>query len=101
MIFIKYIFLYIHIKLYIIYRNVIMDELKINNDEINDLYVKSILEDGIYIEINELGPDIDNVILNKLKNKYENRCISTGFVKQGSIKIIKKSEGMIKTTNFK
>ena len=62
-----------------------------NNMEVE--YLKCLLKQQVVIEPHELNKDINNTILNKLKKEVENKCIAEGYVKEGTIKIIKKTMG--------
>lgn len=43
--------------------------------------------------------NVDKLILKKLKNIHENKCCSHGFVKENSVKIIQRSQGIIKNND--
>ena len=45
----------------------------------------------ISIKISKITKNINNIILNKLKNTLENKCMENGFVEKDSIKILKRS----------
>lgn len=48
-----------------------------------------------------LNKDIDNLILIKLKEKYENKCSENGFIIEDSIEINKRNMGKIVTISNK
>ena len=54
----------------------------------------------VNILISELSTDIDNIILNKIKNKYECKCTKYGLIKKDSIQIINRSSGISKNEHF-
>ena len=54
----------------------------------------------VNILISELSTDIDNIILNKIKNKYECKCTKYGLIKKDSIQIINRSSGVSKNEHF-
>lgn len=47
----------------------------------------------------DLNKDIDNIILNKLKNKYEGLCKDDSYILKNSINILKRSLGRIETND--
>ena len=44
--------------------------------------------------------DVNEIILRKLKNKVEGKCISDGYIKEESVKIISRSLGMLLNHDF-
>ena len=48
----------------------------------------------------ELNSEIDNVLLDKLKESIENKCIKEGYVVPNTIKIIKRGLGTVLTSHF-
>ena len=61
-----------------------------NND---DIYIKSILTDKIYLNFNEVNKNILNILEMNLKSNNEGKCINEGYIKNNSIKIISYSTG--------
>ena len=59
------------------------------------IYNKIIKLKEIYINYSHIDKNINTKLLNILKNDIENRCITEGFIKNNSIKIIKNSSGLI------
>lgn len=59
------------------------------------IFVKSLLRDKVKIKPANLTPDIENVILQILRDKYEGRCSYHGYVRSGSIVIDKCSTGYV------
>ena len=53
----------------------------------------------LYIKNEHLNKDIDNIILQKLKEKVEGICNKQGFIIHNSVSIIKRSMGEIITNN--
>lgn len=54
------------------------------------------------LKANEI-PDsrnIDEILLNKIKDKMGDKCIQTGYVKKDSIKILERSIGKINSAHF-
>jgi hypothetical protein len=66
----------------------------------NLLFKKVKIYTFVNILISELSTDIDNIILNKIKNKYESKCTKYGLIKKNSIKIISRSSGISKNEHF-
>lgn len=57
------------------------------------MYLRRTLQAIIDIKPSELGADTYNIILNKLRRKFEGHCITEGYVKNDSIKLITFSLG--------
>lgn len=68
----------------------------------DSIYCKNILNEKVGILPSDLDTrkNIVDVILNKLKNKVEGKCIKQGYVKKNSIKIINRSVGKIYDGHF-
>jgi DNA-directed RNA polymerase subunit E'/Rpb7 len=65
------------------------------------IYEERILSSSVYLRPLELNTlNIDELILNKLKTKIEGKCISSGYVKPESIKILGRSLGLLQTHDF-
>lgn len=65
-----------------------------------DLFVPIKFRTSVQLKPNEIGSNIEEIILHKLKNSLENMCSKHGYIKQNSIKIIKRSIGHIKIPHF-
>jgi DNA-directed RNA polymerase subunit E'/Rpb7 len=65
-----------------------------------NLYTTNILYYRYHLLPEDFGGDPDIIFLNKLKNEIEGRCISQGYVKIGSIKILSRSLGHINQAYF-
>lgn len=66
----------------------------------SDLFIPIKFKTNILISPNELDADFDKTILKKVKDNYENVCSKYGYIKNNSIKILKRSIGTIKTQHF-
>lgn len=66
----------------------------------SDLFIPIKFKTNVLISPNELDLDLDKTILKKIKNNYENICSKYGYIKNNSIKIIKRSIGLIKNQHF-
>ena len=60
---------------------------------------EQIFNDTISLISSDLNKDIDNIILNKLKKKYEGLCKDNSFILNNSINILKRSLGRIETSD--
>jgi DNA-directed RNA polymerase subunit E'/Rpb7 len=65
-----------------------------------DLFIPIKFKSNVIIKPNELDADFENTILQKLKSIYENVCSKYGYIKNNSIKIVKRSIGTIKNQHF-
>jgi len=66
----------------------------------SELFIPIKFRTTITIKPNELDNNFEKTILNKLKQNYENICSKYGYIKNNSIKIIKRSIGTIKNQHF-
>jgi DNA-directed RNA polymerase subunit E'/Rpb7 len=66
----------------------------------HDIYSNLVLEDCVSLKPADLNSKIDEIILKRLKEKVEGRCIKPGFLMPNSIKIISRSLGKISNSNF-
>lgn len=66
----------------------------------DNIYFNCILTKKIVIESKHLNENIDEYIKTYLKKKLEGTCIDEGYVKPESIKILKKSVGMLLGSRF-
>ena len=62
--------------------------------------LSALLRKEILLYPHELNKDINNVILMKLKNKVEGKCIDEGYVVPDTIEIIKKTVGYFSRNMF-
>jgi DNA-directed RNA polymerase subunit E'/Rpb7 len=61
-----------------------------------DLYQEIHVRKTIEITFSYLDKNIDDSILSKLKETYENKCIPEGFVKDNSIELVKRGNGALR-----
>jgi len=66
----------------------------------DDLFISDTIVKSISLEPRFINKNIHEVILKKIKENYEGKCIKNGYVKPGSIKIIKRSIGNIIASHF-
>jgi DNA-directed RNA polymerase subunit E'/Rpb7 len=71
-----------------------------NSNDINNIYFNNILLKKIIVKSKFLNENINEYIFNHLKEKVEGKCIDEGYIKADSIKIIKKSVGMLLGSRF-
>jgi len=65
-----------------------------------ELFIPIKFKTNVILKPNEINQDFDKIILKKLKAIYENVCSKYGYIKNNSIKILKRSIGTIKTQHF-
>jgi len=65
-----------------------------------ELFIPIKFRCSITLKPNELNLDFEKIILKKLKDRYENVCSKYGYIKNNSIKIVKRSIGTIKSQHF-
>lgn len=65
-----------------------------------ELFIPIKFKTNVILKPNEINQDFDAIILKKLKSIYENVCSKYGYIKNNSIKILKRSIGTIKTQHF-
>ena len=66
----------------------------------NELFVPIKGETSIRLEPKDLNNNIEDTILRHLKNEMEGKCIKDGFVREKSLKILKRSMGHGQTEQF-
>ncbi len=60
-----------------------------------DIYSPAIITKTIYISINNVGSNIKQVLQKVISNEIEGKCISEGYIKADSVKIISYSNGVV------
>jgi DNA-directed RNA polymerase subunit E'/Rpb7 len=66
----------------------------------NNLFIPIKFRSSIQLTPQELLLNYEDIIINKLKKKLENICTKHGYIKNNSIKIIKRSIGQFKKQHF-
>ena len=61
------------------------------------IYSEQKFKDTISLVSSELNKDIDNIILHKLKKRYEGLCKDNSFILKNSISILQRTVGRIET----
>lgn len=65
-----------------------------------ELFIPIKFKTNVILKPYEINENFDAIILKKLKAIYENVCSKYGYIKNNSIKILKRSIGTIKTQHF-
>jgi len=66
----------------------------------DNIYFNCVLTKKIIVEAKYLNENIDQYIENYLKLKLEGLCVDEGYIKPGTVKILKKSIGMLLGSRF-
>ena len=69
----------------------------VSNDSI---YKLTKLKENIHLSPKDINKNINEIVLNKLKNKIEGKCIKDGFIRKNSITILSRSLGNMNNSNF-
>ena len=78
------------------------NETKVQQEEprkITSIYNSCMIEQKVVLNVNQIGENIVNLILNKLKATYEGKCIDECYIKKESLKLIIYSSGLVKNNN--
>lgn len=67
----------------------------------DSLFISSTITKSVTIHPKHIDKNLDLTILKKIKEEIEGKCIKNGYVKPGSIKILKKNLGDIQMGYFK
>ena len=66
----------------------------------SDIFTECILSTNIQLKPNEYNQSIDDIILEKIKQRVEGKCDKNGYIKEDSVSIIKRSIGSILQAQF-
>lgn len=61
----------------------------------SSIYNNNILNERIVVDINDIGNNLDKIIEQKIKMKFEGKCVKEGFIKSGSVKVVTYSSGEV------
>ena len=75
-------------------------DLNTNNNYLENIFFSCIIKQKLIIQAKYLNSNINEYILKNLKNKFEGKCISDGYVQTDSIEIINKSIGFMVGSRF-
>lgn len=64
------------------------------------LFVPIKFNTTVQLKPNEIGKNIDEILMIKLKSSLENTCSKHGYIKNNSIKIVKRSPGQLIVSHF-
>tara|TARA_B110000261_G_C13093167_1_gene360680 strand:- start:380 stop:913 length:534 start_codon:yes stop_codon:yes gene_type:complete len=65
----------------------------------SSIYFKNILQKEIKLPFEQIGTNINKIIVSNLSSAYEGKCLKEGYIKRNSIVVINYSSGML-DTNF-
>ena len=66
-----------------------------------NIFVLTKIRNGLVtLTLNDIKTTVDDAILLKLQDKYEGKCSKNGYIKRGSIKIIKRTAGEYMKEHF-
>ena len=66
----------------------------------SELFIPIKFNTSLHLKTTELGINIDEILLKKIKSNLENICSKHGYIKNNSIKIIKRSAGKLLVSQF-
>ena len=76
-------------------------DFKANNENyLENIYFESLIKQRVIIQAKYLNNKINQYIIDYLKNKFEGRCISEGYIQQETIEIVNKSIGAMSGSRF-
>lgn len=79
---------------------VIKKKLKLKVKKISNIYSKNVINVKTLLSMNEIGNNVESLLLSKIKNTYEGKCKKEGFIKHNSVKIINYSSGLVQGNNI-
>jgi len=68
---------------------------------LGNIYFKNIITKEVLIPFNNVGDNIEEILKEKIKHKYEGKCIPEGYIKKNSSRIITYSCGVINANSVK
>ena len=66
----------------------------------DNLYIKSKIKKSLSIEPKYINNKLNDYILSRIKDKFEGKCLKYGYIKNNSVKILKRSIGSVLTSHF-
>ena len=66
-----------------------------SNTSITDIYHDAVLEKDIALSAGALGGNIKDILQQKIAQEIEGKCITEGFVKPNSVKLLQYSMGVV------
>ena len=61
----------------------------------SNIYIEKYIKKDLSLDFNKLGKNIDEIVLQKLKDDFENKCNENGFIKKDSIELIQRMNGIV------
>ena len=61
----------------------------------SNIYIEKYIKKDLSLDFNKLGKNIDEIVLQKLKNDFENKCNENGFIKKDSIELVQRMNGIV------
>jgi DNA-directed RNA polymerase subunit E'/Rpb7 len=71
-----------------------------SDKKIFGVYIRSILTQKVILHIKEIGRNVKQNLEQKIVSKNEGRCITEGFIRPNSVKIISYSSGLVNSENI-
>ena len=68
-------------------------------DNIRGVYINSVLEKKIILNITEIGSNVIEILTQKINDNFVGKCIEEGFIKPNSINILSYSSGIVHGEN--
>ena len=72
-----------------------MNQMNTKKQQNRKIYIQSVLNTKIYLDITEIGKNVREILLEKLKTQVSNKCIPEGYVSSENIEIIQFSAGTL------
>jgi DNA-directed RNA polymerase subunit E'/Rpb7 len=74
-------------------------QVKRGDAKIYGVYINSLLSQKIILSITEIGKNIKQNLEQKIVSRNEGRCITHGFIRPNSVKIVSYSSGLVNADN--
>ena len=68
---------------------------------LGNIYFKNIITRDVSIPFNQVGDNIEEILKEKIASNYEGKCMSEGFIKKNSTRILTYSCGVIDAKSVK
>jgi DNA-directed RNA polymerase subunit E'/Rpb7 len=66
----------------------------------DELFISTKIKSSLSVEPKDLNNNLNKKIIKKIKNDIEGKCIKNGYVKNNSVKLLKRSLGETLTSQF-
>ena len=73
---------------------------KLNQSNLSNIYLPSLLNTKILLNINNIGSNFKEILKEKMINTLTGKCIEEGYLKSDSIEIINYSAGLVRENNI-